>query len=145
MGSLCSQTMVEELKEKLWKKMGTAVGSMRLELRDEAGTRVADLDRDAAPLAAYSPYDGSVHPPPASVAAVGLMVVCSEGTACTSSTSTPRQFGSKLRTHSVFSLQDCDAGCSDCDLLVHVLLPVVLVILFCSTNCGLISWSLLSR
>ncbi|KAF7019733.1 hypothetical protein CFC21_032885 [Triticum aestivum] len=52
------QTTVEALKEKLWKKTGTAVGSMRLELRDEAGARVADLDRDAAPLAAYSPYDG---------------------------------------------------------------------------------------
>ncbi|XP_048574423.1 tubulin-folding cofactor B-like isoform X2 [Triticum urartu] len=35
-----------------------AVGSMRLELRDEAGARVADLGRDAAPLAAYSPYVG---------------------------------------------------------------------------------------
>ncbi|KAF7012668.1 hypothetical protein CFC21_026835 [Triticum aestivum] len=52
------QTTVEALKDKLWKKTGTAVGSMRLELRDEAGARVADLDRDAAPLAAYSPYDG---------------------------------------------------------------------------------------
>uniref|UniRef100_A0ACD6AK11 Uncharacterized protein n=1 Tax=Avena sativa TaxID=4498 RepID=A0ACD6AK11_AVESA len=52
------QTTVEALKEKLWKKTGTAVVSMRLELRDEIGARVADLDRDAAPLAAYSPYDG---------------------------------------------------------------------------------------
>ncbi|KAM0839506.1 hypothetical protein ACQ4PT_060275 [Festuca glaucescens] len=52
------QTTVEALKEKLWKKTGTSVASMRLELRDETGTRVADLDRDAAPLAAYSPYDG---------------------------------------------------------------------------------------
>jgi len=52
------QTTVEALKEKLWKKTGTAVASMRLELRDEIGARVADLDRDAAPLAAYSPYDG---------------------------------------------------------------------------------------
>ncbi|KAF6983110.1 hypothetical protein CFC21_001393 [Triticum aestivum] len=50
---------MEALKEKLWKKMGTAVGSMRLELRDKAGARVADLGRDAAPLAAYSPYVGS--------------------------------------------------------------------------------------
>ena len=37
---------------------------MRLELRDETGARVADLDRDAAPLAAYSPYDGCVRPSP---------------------------------------------------------------------------------
>jgi hypothetical protein len=41
----------EALNEKLWKKTGTAVASMRLELHDETGTRVADLDRDAAPLA----------------------------------------------------------------------------------------------
>lgn len=75
MGSLCSQTMVEALKEKLWKKTGTAVGSMRLELRDEAGTRVADLDRDAAPLAAYSPYDGSVRPPPTSPLAIFLLLL----------------------------------------------------------------------
>jgi len=52
------QTTVEALKEKLWKKTGTSVASMRLELRDETGARVADLDRDAVPLAAYSPYDG---------------------------------------------------------------------------------------
>jgi tubulin-folding cofactor B len=47
-----SQTIVEALKEKLWKKTGTAVASTRLELRDETGAMVADLDRDAAPLAA---------------------------------------------------------------------------------------------
>ena len=38
------------------------MASMRLELRDETGAKVADLDRDAAPLAAYSPYDGCVRP-----------------------------------------------------------------------------------
>lgn len=52
------QTTVEALKDKLWRKTGTAVASMRLELRDETGARVADLDRDAAPLASYFPYNG---------------------------------------------------------------------------------------
>jgi hypothetical protein len=46
-----SQTIVEALKEKLWKKTCTAMASTRLELGDETGAIVADLDRDAAPLA----------------------------------------------------------------------------------------------
>jgi hypothetical protein len=76
----------EALKEKLWKKTGTSVASMCLELHDETGTRVADLDRDAAPLAAYSPYDGCVRPPHSHLSllhtAPDLIMVCSEGTGC---------------------------------------------------------------
>ena len=53
-----SQTTVEALKDKLWRKTGTAVASMRLQLRDDTGAKVADLDDDAAPLAAYGPYNG---------------------------------------------------------------------------------------
>lgn len=35
---------------------------MRLQLRDDTSAKVADLDDDAAPLAAYGPYDGySIH------------------------------------------------------------------------------------
>ncbi|KAG2570009.1 hypothetical protein PVAP13_7NG414900 [Panicum virgatum] len=52
------QTTVEALKDKLWRKTGTAVASMRLQLRDDTGAKVADLDDDAAPLAAYGPYNG---------------------------------------------------------------------------------------
>jgi tubulin-specific chaperone B len=53
-----SQTTVEALKDKLWRKTGTAVASMRLQLRDDTGAKIADLDDDAAPLAAYGPYNG---------------------------------------------------------------------------------------
>ncbi|CAD6258929.1 unnamed protein product [Miscanthus lutarioriparius] len=52
------QTTVEALKDKLWRKTGTAVASMRLQLRDDTGAKIADLDDDAAPLAAYAPYNG---------------------------------------------------------------------------------------
>lgn len=52
------QTTVEALKDKLWRKTGTAVASMRLQLRDDTGAKLADLDDDAAPLAAYRPYSG---------------------------------------------------------------------------------------
>ncbi|PUZ49668.1 hypothetical protein GQ55_7G344200 [Panicum hallii var. hallii] len=52
------QTTVEALKDKLWRKTGTAVASMRLQLRDDTGAKIADLDDDAAPLAAYGPYNG---------------------------------------------------------------------------------------
>ncbi|PWZ39056.1 hypothetical protein Zm00014a_012080 [Zea mays] len=52
------QTTVEALKDKLWRKTGTTVASMRLQLRDDSGTKIADLDDDAAPLAAYAPYNG---------------------------------------------------------------------------------------
>ncbi|KAG2575957.1 hypothetical protein PVAP13_7KG360200 [Panicum virgatum] len=51
-------TTVEALKDKLWRKTGTAVASMRLQLRDDTGVNLADLDDDAAPLAAYGPYNG---------------------------------------------------------------------------------------
>ncbi|CAO2044373.1 unnamed protein product [Urochloa humidicola] len=52
------QTTVEALKDKLWRKTGTAVASMRLQLRDDTGAKLADLDDDAAHLAAYRPYTG---------------------------------------------------------------------------------------
>uniref|UniRef100_A0A0E0KX91 CAP-Gly domain-containing protein n=1 Tax=Oryza punctata TaxID=4537 RepID=A0A0E0KX91_ORYPU len=52
------QTSVESLKEKLWRKTGTSVAFMRLQLRDDTGAMIADLDHDDATLASYSPYDG---------------------------------------------------------------------------------------
>ncbi|KAI4341232.1 hypothetical protein MLD38_025980 [Melastoma candidum] len=52
------QTTVESVKEKLWKKCGTSVESMSLELYDDAGSRVCSLDDGSRPLGFYSPFDG---------------------------------------------------------------------------------------
>ncbi|KAK6944437.1 Ubiquitin-like domain [Dillenia turbinata] len=49
---------VEAVKEKLWKKCGTSVGSMSLELYDETGSKVSDLSDNFRPLGFYSPQDG---------------------------------------------------------------------------------------
>ena len=48
------------MKEKLWKKCGTAVDSMHLELYDDARNKIADLSDNSKPLGFYSPLDGSV-------------------------------------------------------------------------------------
>ncbi|KAI4319630.1 hypothetical protein MLD38_033209 [Melastoma candidum] len=52
------QTTVESVKEKLWKKCGTSVELMSLELYDDAGSRVCRLDDGSRPLGFYSPFDG---------------------------------------------------------------------------------------
>ncbi|PIA48155.1 hypothetical protein AQUCO_01400619v1 [Aquilegia coerulea] len=52
------QTTVESIKDKLWKKSGTSVDSMRLELYDENGAKVSDLNDNLRPLGFYSPHDG---------------------------------------------------------------------------------------
>ncbi|XP_010464690.1 PREDICTED: tubulin-folding cofactor B [Camelina sativa] len=52
------QMSVEAVKEKLWKKCGTSVNSMALELYDESGSKVALLSDDARPLGFFSPFDG---------------------------------------------------------------------------------------
>ncbi|XP_058091200.1 tubulin-folding cofactor B isoform X2 [Magnolia sinica] len=49
---------VESVKEKLWKKCGTSVDSMRLELYDDTGAKVCDLDDNFRPLGFFSPLDG---------------------------------------------------------------------------------------
>lgn len=49
---------VEAVKEKLWKKCGTSVNAMALELYDESGSKVALLSDDSRPLGFYSPFDG---------------------------------------------------------------------------------------
>lgn len=51
---------VESVKEKLWKKCGTSVESMRLELYDESGSRVSELSDNSRPFGFYSPLDGLV-------------------------------------------------------------------------------------
>lgn len=51
---------VEAVKEKLWKKCGTSVNSMFLELYDDTGAKIADVGDDARSLGFYSPQDGSV-------------------------------------------------------------------------------------
>ncbi|CAN8259869.1 unnamed protein product [Cochlearia groenlandica] len=52
------QMSVEAVKEKLWKKCGTSVTNMALELYDESGSKVAILSDDARPLGFFSPFDG---------------------------------------------------------------------------------------
>ncbi|XP_077248727.1 tubulin folding cofactor B isoform X2 [Tasmannia lanceolata] len=52
------QMSVESAKEKLWKKCGTSVDSMSLELYDDAGAKVCDLNDNLRPLGFYSPHDG---------------------------------------------------------------------------------------
>lgn len=52
------QMTVEAVKEKLWKKCGTSVNSMCLELYDDSGTKISDLSDNMKPLGFYSPQDG---------------------------------------------------------------------------------------
>ncbi|XP_020539303.1 tubulin-folding cofactor B isoform X2 [Jatropha curcas] len=52
------QSTVESVKEKLWKKCGTAVNSMSLELYDDTNSKISDLTDDFRPLGFYSPLDG---------------------------------------------------------------------------------------
>ncbi|KAJ4772538.1 Tubulin-folding cofactor B [Rhynchospora pubera] len=52
------QTTVEAVKDKLWKKSGTSMESMRLELYDDTGSKVGDLNEDFRPLGFYSPHNG---------------------------------------------------------------------------------------
>ncbi|KDP37819.1 hypothetical protein JCGZ_06721 [Jatropha curcas] len=52
------QSTVESVKEKLWKKCGTAVNSMSLELYDDTNSKISDLTYDFRPLGFYSPLDG---------------------------------------------------------------------------------------
>lgn len=55
-----SQSTVEAVKDKLWKKCGTAVTSMSLELYDDTGAKVADVNDNSRPFGFYSPLDGFV-------------------------------------------------------------------------------------
>lgn len=52
------QMTVESVKEKLWKKCGTSVNSMCLELYDDSGSKISDLTDNFIPLGFYSPLDG---------------------------------------------------------------------------------------
>ncbi|KAJ3687916.1 hypothetical protein LUZ61_017080 [Rhynchospora tenuis] len=52
------QTTVEAVKDKLWKKSGTSMEAMRLELYDDTGSKVGDLNEDFRPLGFYSPHNG---------------------------------------------------------------------------------------
>ncbi|XP_073151452.1 tubulin-folding cofactor B [Henckelia pumila] len=52
------QMNVEAVKEKLWKKCGTTVDSMCLELYDDSGDKVSILGDNTRPLGFYSPQDG---------------------------------------------------------------------------------------
>ncbi|XP_068662446.1 tubulin-folding cofactor B [Aristolochia californica] len=52
------QTTVESAKEKLWRKCGTSVESMKLDLYDDTGAKVCEMDDNLRPLGFYSPQDG---------------------------------------------------------------------------------------
>ncbi|CAI8602088.1 unnamed protein product [Vicia faba] len=52
------QLTVEAMKEKLWKKSGTSVESMHLELYDDVRNKIADLTDNSKLLGFYSPFDG---------------------------------------------------------------------------------------
>ncbi|KAL8253427.1 hypothetical protein R6Q59_037120 [Mikania micrantha] len=52
------ESTVEAVKEKLWKRCGTAVTSMCLELYDDTGVKVADVNDNTRPFGFYSPLDG---------------------------------------------------------------------------------------
>ncbi|KAJ6700101.1 TUBULIN FOLDING COFACTOR B [Salix purpurea] len=52
------QSSVEAVKDKLWRKCGTSVNSMQLELYDDANSKISSLTDDSRPLGFYSPFDG---------------------------------------------------------------------------------------
>ncbi|WCJ33359.1 tubulin folding cofactor B [Euphorbia peplus] len=52
------QSTVESVKEKLWRKCGTSVNSMSLELYDDNKSKIGDLTDDSRLLGFYSPLDG---------------------------------------------------------------------------------------
>ncbi|KAI3968533.1 hypothetical protein MKX01_007843 [Papaver californicum] len=52
------QMTVESVKEKLWKKSGTSVDSMSLDLFDDTGAKVSELNDNSKPFGFYSPHDG---------------------------------------------------------------------------------------
>lgn len=54
------QMTIEAVKEKLWKKCGTSVDSMALELYDDTGNKVSVLGDNTKPLGFYSPQNGLV-------------------------------------------------------------------------------------
>lgn len=54
------QLTLEAVKDKLWKKCGTSVNSMHLELYDELRNKIADLSDHSKLLGFYSPFDGLV-------------------------------------------------------------------------------------
>ena len=57
---LWSQMTIEAVKEKLWKKCGTSVDSMCLELYDDMGAKISGLSDNLRPLGFYSPQNGLV-------------------------------------------------------------------------------------
>lgn len=52
------QMTVDSVKEKIWKKCGTSVDSMGLELYDDTDAKISDLSDSSRRLGFYSPLDG---------------------------------------------------------------------------------------
>ncbi|MBA0572339.1 hypothetical protein Golob_002687, partial [Gossypium lobatum] len=71
------QMSVEAVKDKVWKKCGTSVNSMRLEVYDDCKNKLRDLSDDSRPLRFYSPLDGFrihiIHLDPSSVTSGGWL------------------------------------------------------------------------
>ncbi|KAI8014937.1 Tubulin-folding cofactor B [Camellia lanceoleosa] len=59
-------------KEKLWKKCGTSVNSMCLELYDDMGAKISDMSDNLRPLGFYSPQDGGIAISPAKASVENL-------------------------------------------------------------------------
>ncbi|XP_047329127.1 tubulin-folding cofactor B [Impatiens glandulifera] len=51
---------LEAVKDKLWKKCGTSVDSMRLQLYDDGRSKLCDLSDNMKPLGFYHPQDGFI-------------------------------------------------------------------------------------
>ncbi|XP_058214361.1 tubulin-folding cofactor B-like isoform X1 [Rhododendron vialii] len=78
------QLTVKAVKEKMWKKCGTSVNSMGLELYDDMGAKISELSDNSRPLGFYSPQDGRIWEPlrniyqVSALAVVFLICVCGE-------------------------------------------------------------------
>ncbi|KAI7996680.1 Tubulin-folding cofactor B [Camellia lanceoleosa] len=66
------QMTIEAVKEKLWKKCGTSVNSMCLELYDDMGAKILDMSDNLRPLGFYSPQDGGIAISPAKASVENL-------------------------------------------------------------------------
>ncbi|XP_065856146.1 tubulin-folding cofactor B-like [Euphorbia lathyris] len=67
------QSTVESVKEKLWRKCGTSVNYMSLELYNDNKSKICDLADDSRPLGFYSPLDGHISNNPSSLTSGGWL------------------------------------------------------------------------
>ncbi|KAH7658824.1 Alpha-tubulin folding cofactor B domain-containing protein [Dioscorea alata] len=98
---LSLQTTIESVKEKLWRKCGTSVASMLLQLFDDSGSKICDLTDDFGPLGFFSPHDGYrlhiVDFDPSSVTSGGWLEDTSLAEKCTISEEAYDKLGNNFR------------------------------------------------